>query len=185
MKTLKEYLFESESSVKQFLKENYKGTFKISSSPNKDGKYEVSSTGKVYLKNTDATALTNGEFIFTDCKWFVVEEAENLTTLEGFPQDVKEQAIVSYLNITDLTGMPEKISGSLKVSYCPNLVSLNGCPNTIDGMFECTGNKKLVGLEDGPTRVGEIYVDDNGKKFTKSYITSLIKIDKPEFGRGY
>ena len=52
-------------------------------------------------------------------------------------------------------------------------------------MFECRGNKKLTGLEDGPTHVGEIYLDDNGKNFTKTYITNLIKIDKPEFGRGY
>lgn len=185
MKTLKEYLFESESSVAQFLKANYKGSFKISNKPNADGKYEVSSTGKVYLKNIDIESLTNGEFIFTDCKMFTVEEAENLTSLEGFPQNVKDQVILSFLNITDLTGMPEKIKGSVKVSNCPNLASLKGCPKEIGGMFECSGNKKLMGLEDGPTHVGEIYVDDNGKKFTKSYITSLIKIDKPEFGRGY
>lgn len=185
MKTLKEYILESESTVAKFLKDNYKGNFRISTEPNKDGKYEVSSTGKVYLKNTSATSLTNGEFIFTECKVFVVEEAEELENLEGFPQNIKDQAILSWLNITDLTGMPEKLKGSLKVTQCSNLSSLKGCPKEIGGMFECSGNKKLMGLEDGPTHVGEIYVDDNGKKFTKSYITGLIKIDKPEFGRGY
>ena len=109
MKTLKEYIVESESSVAKFLKDNYKGKFKISSTPNSDGLYEVSSTGKVELKNFDIESLTNGEFIFTDCKWFVIEEAENLENLEGFPQNVKDQVILSFLNITDLTGMPEQL----------------------------------------------------------------------------
>ena len=185
MKTLTQYILESESTVAQFLKANYKGKFKISSTPNSDGLYEVSSTGKVELKNTSATSLTNGEFIFTECKTFVVEEAEELENLEGFPKNVKDLAVLSWLNITDLTGMPEKLKGDLKVTQCSNLTSLKGCPKEIGGMFECSGNKKLMELEDGPTHVGKIYVDDNGKKFTKSYITSLIKIDEPEFGRGY
>ena len=206
MKTLTQYILESESTVAKFLKDNYKGKFKISSTPNSDGKYEVSSTGKVELKNTSATSLTNGEFIFTECKSFFceasnitslegaprivkesfsIDECENLTSLEGFPEEVGFQAYISFLNIKDLTGMPEKIKGGVKLTCNPKLVSLKGCPKEIGGIFQCFGNKKLMGLEDGPKHVKGISVDDNGKKFTKSYITSLIKIDEPEFGRGY
>ena len=140
MKTLIQYILESESTVAKFLKDNYKGNFRISTEPNKDGKYEVSSTGKVYLKNTSATSLTNGEFIFTECKVFVIEEAEELENLKGFPQNIKDQAILSWLNITDLTAMPEKLKGSLKVTQSSNITSLKCCPKEICGMFECSGN---------------------------------------------
>ena len=73
MKTLKEYLFESESSVAQFLKANYKGKFKISDKPNKDGKYEVVSKNeydkhirnlnkkKIEIKSDENAEIDNSE----------------------------------------------------------------------------------------------------------------------------
>ena len=82
MKNLKEYIIEGifdtdedtidkniKDQIKQFLKDNFAdSSYKISDKPNTDGKFEVSSTGIVKVKNYKITSLTNGLFIWTNVK---------------------------------------------------------------------------------------------------------------------
>lgn len=77
--------------IKDFLRKNY-GNFnfcKISSKPNKDGKYIVNSDYAVSVKNLDCTSLTNGYFIFGTVKGtFNCSFCKNLASLEGAPKNV-------------------------------------------------------------------------------------------------
>ena len=77
--------------IKSFLKENYNGLIKISKKPNTDGKYEVSSTRKIIVKNRDITSLTNGTFIWTVVGGsFYCNNCYSLKSLEGAPKEVGE-----------------------------------------------------------------------------------------------
>ena len=77
--------------IKEFLHENYGNAklCKISSKPNKDGKYIVNSEYAVSVKNLDCTSLTNGYFIFGTVKGtFNCSFCKKLTSLEGAPKNV-------------------------------------------------------------------------------------------------
>ena len=50
--------------VESFLKENYKGEFIISETPNEEGKYEVSSSGFVKMIS-ESKNLATEDFVFT------------------------------------------------------------------------------------------------------------------------
>ena len=75
--------------IESFLKANYRGSIKISREPNADGKYEVSSTKDIIVKNRNITSLTNGMFV-----WMVVNgsfdcmSCNSLESLEGAPKEV-------------------------------------------------------------------------------------------------
>ena len=77
--------------IKAFLNENYNGSIKISQKPNADGKYEVSSTTDIEVKNTNITSLTNGMFIwiivdgYFDCSY-----CKSLNSLDGAPIEVRK-----------------------------------------------------------------------------------------------
>ena len=77
--------------IKDFLRKNY-GNFnfcKISSKPNKDGKYIVNSEYAVSVRDLDCTSLTNGYFIFGTVKGnFNYSYCPSLTSLEGAPKNV-------------------------------------------------------------------------------------------------
>ena len=77
--------------IKDFLRKNY-GNFKfckISSKPNKDGKYIVNSEYAVSVRNPDCTSLTNMYFIFGTVKGnFICSYCPRLTSLEGAPKNV-------------------------------------------------------------------------------------------------
>ena len=77
MKSLRESLLDDDlvdkmdksikDEIEVFLKENFKGArlCKISRTPNSYGKYEVSSTKDIEVKNYNITSLTNGMFTCT------------------------------------------------------------------------------------------------------------------------
>ena len=106
MKNLKEYISESifdiednidnidesiKDQIKQFLNDNFKNASNciISEKPNKDGKFEVLSTGDVEVKNKSITSLTNGLFIWANIKGdFTCSNCNSLTSLEGAPKEV-------------------------------------------------------------------------------------------------
>ena len=68
--------------IKSFLKENYKGSIKISNFPNTDGKYEVSSTSDIEVTNKNIISLTNGMFIWTTVKEsFICVNCNSLTSV--------------------------------------------------------------------------------------------------------
>lgn len=78
--------------IKDFLLENYGNAklCRISSKPNKDGKYVVNSGYAVSVRNSDCTSLTNRYFIFGTVKGnFNCSYCPKLTSLEGAPKNVE------------------------------------------------------------------------------------------------
>ena len=108
--------------IKQFLKNNFKNAskFKISTKPNTNGKYEVSSNGDVVIKNKHITSLTNGSFIWTNIKGdFICHNCDSLTSLKGAPKVVGGLFNCEYCNsLTSLEGAPEKVCGHFSCSEC-------------------------------------------------------------------
>lgn len=77
--------------VKQFIKENYdyNGKIIISDEPNKDGKYEVSLTGDVKVKNKELTSLTNEYFVWKNIGGnFYCCNCQMLESLEGATENI-------------------------------------------------------------------------------------------------
>ena len=128
MRNLKEYIVEGifdidnnidnvdkniKAQIKQFLKDNFDGasSCKISKNPNKDGKYEVSSSKNIKAKNKKITFLTNGMFIWTEvggnfyCYW-----CNSLTSLEGAPKEVGGSFYCSNCHIAFTTDDVKKVS---------------------------------------------------------------------------
>ena len=103
--------------VKKFIKDNYDVAApgaKISATPNKDDKFEVSAKGLARIKHDkrkELTSLTNGDFVWTKVDGgFDISYMDNLETLEG---------------------MPREIGGSLWMHRCPKLKSLDGFPEKV------------------------------------------------------
>ncbi len=140
MKSLRESLLDDDlvektdklikDEINSFLKENFKGasSCKISRTPNKDGKYEVSSTKDIEVKNKKITSLTNGTFVWTIVNgFFIVRFCNSLKSLEGAPKE---------------------IGRNFYCSGCDSLTSLEGAPKEIGGNFECTDCKTKFTEED-------------------------------------
>lgn len=112
--------------IKQFLDTNYKimtnnGKFIISSKPDKDGLYNISTNGSVYIINNDLEELTNGLFKFTNIRGsFDISGSKNIKTLKNGPIAV---------------------IGEFNISRCTSLDSLEYCPNNVAGDFICLGTK--------------------------------------------
>ena len=105
MKTLRESLLDDnlidktdkmiKDEIKAFLKENFIGasSCKISKNPNADGKYEVSSTKNIEVKNYNITSLTNWSFIWIEVRGdfkcygcagkFTIEDIKKVSNVRG------------------------------------------------------------------------------------------------------
>ena len=84
----------------------------------------------------------------------------NLTTLEGAPQEVGGNFYCSANKLTSLKGAPKKVGWFF---YCTNnkLTTLEGAPNEVGGDFVCNNNK-LTSLKGAPQKVGgDFYCTDN------------------------
>ncbi len=102
-----------------------------------------------------------------------------LTTLEGSPNEVSGGFYCRNNNLTTLEGAPKEVGGNF---YCGNnqLISLEGGPNYVGGDFSCHKNQ-LISLEGGPKEIdGGFICSDNPiyslyNLFTdyKSYLDSL------------
>ena len=130
--------------IKQFLKENFKGasSCKISRKPNKDGKYEVSSSKNIKVKNYKITSLTNGLFIWTTVDSdFNCENCKSLTSIEGAPKEVGGDFYCGGCkSLISLEGAPEKVGGGFYCNYCDSLTSIEGAPEKVGGDFNCSDN---------------------------------------------
>ena len=175
MKNLKEYIIEGifdiedninnidesiKDQIKIFLKDNFDeaSSCKISDKPNKDGKYEVSNSKDMKVKNVKITSLTNGLFIWTnvggnfDCSY-----CKSLTSLEGAPKEVGEDFYCYYCDsLTSLEGAPTEVKGYFDCSVCDSLISLKGAPKKVGGDFGCR---------------------DCGEQFTKEDIKKVSYVD--------
>ena len=133
MKSLRESLLDDDlidktdkyirDEIEAFLKENYKGSIKISKEPNKDGKYEVSSTSDIVVINRNINSLTNGMFIWTTISgYFSCSFCFKLESLEGAPKKVKEGFYcLSCGALISLDGAPKEVAGDFDCSACPSL----------------------------------------------------------------
>ena len=160
--------------IKAFLNENYNGSIKISQKPNTGGKYEVSSTTDIEVKNTNITSLTNGMFIwiivdgYFDCSYckslkslegapkkvggrFYCDNCIYLESLKDAPEEVgKDFNCSSCTSLKSLEGVPKEIGGAFYCSYCNSLTSLKGAPKEVGKDFNCSDCKSLKSLEGAP-----------------------------------
>lgn len=172
------------NNIKQWLKENLaKGISKckISRTPNKDGKYEVSSKDNVVF-NKKVISLTNGMFIWTEVDGsfncsncpnltslkgapeivngsFLCSKCKSLKTLEGVSKEVGKKFDCTYcydLTSLALPGTFEKV-GDFVCNNCYNLKSLKGAPEKVDGHFLCNSCSNLTSLEGCPKIVGGVF----------------------------
>ena len=171
MKNLKEYIVEGifdiddnidkvDESVKdqimRFLKDNFDGSSscKISNKPNADGKYEVSSSKDITVKNEKLTSLTNGMFIWIKVGGFYCGSCRSLTSLEGAPEKVDGIFYCGLCDsLTSLKGAPKKVGGGFYCSCCRSLTSLEGAPKEVRGDFYCNKCTSLTLLEGAPKEV--------------------------------
>lgn len=177
--------------IDEFIRKNYKqisSKYRISKRKNKDGKYELSSTGPIYI-NGLATELVNDLFVWKKVKSFFAcnndhiknlvgaprevtnlycHYSYNLESLEGCPEKIDGEVNLRYTAISSLVGLPKKV-GRLQCDHCDNLVDLKGCPQMItssdlDGDCLFYGCKNLKTLEGGPIYVkGKFCVDECDK----------------------
>ena len=158
--------------VKKFIEENYKDVkFTISNTPNKDGKFEVSSVEDVILKNYKLQYLTNDDFVWKkvngdfrcsfssivslkgspELVWgsFSCSGCRKLTSLEGAPKETYENFMCEECEkLTSLKGAPEKVGENFHCSNCKNLISLKGAPKKVGGSFWCKNCKVAFKYED-------------------------------------
>ena len=174
MKNLKEYIVEGifdvddnidnvddsvrRDQIKRFLKDKFDGasSCKISDKPNKDGKYEVSSSKDIKAKNKKITSLTNGMFIWTEVGGrFYCYDCELLKSLEGAPEKVGGTFDCNNCSsLTSLEGAPKTVGESFNCCNCKSLTSLKGAPKEIGGDFYCCNCKSLTSLKGAPKEVG-------------------------------
>ena len=158
--------------ITKFIEENYKNVkFTISNTPNKDGKFEVSSRGDVTLKNNKLQYLTNDYFVWKSvngdfyCAYSSIESLEGapelvwgsfscagcgkLTSLEGAPKETYENfSCVECEKLTSLKGAPEKVGENFHCNDCKNLISLEGAPKKVGNDFWCKNCKVAFKYED-------------------------------------
>ena len=98
-----------------------------------------------------------------------------LTTLEGAPQEVRGNFFCSDNQLTTLEGAPQKVGGSF---YCVNnqLLSLEGAPREVGASFYCDSNQ-LTSLEGSPQKVGENFscIDNPVSRETLKSIFGIMK----------
>jgi len=83
-----------------------------------------------------------------------------LTSLEGAPQEVSGDFYCHNNKLTTLEGAPQKVGNSF---YCYNnkLTSLVGAPEKVGKLFNC-GNNQLTSLDGAPKFIGStFYCNDN------------------------
>ena len=188
MKTLKESLLSNiddtlnqgdsncREAVKKFLWDNYNGSYTIPMKPNKDGIFEITFKTRMAVINKDITELTNGLFMFGDCKGeFDCSHCHNLTSLKGSPRTLDTFNCSFCPKLTSLKDGPEKVYNTY---YCNNcgLTSLEGSPQINYG-FNCCGNP-LKNLKGASKKVNA--------KFICSYCPELKTLEGcPEYVKGW
>ena len=120
-----------------------------------DGDFICKNEGLKDLKGVRFGVVTGG----FDCS------GNQLTSLEGAPQEVGGSFDCSNNKITSLGGAPQEVVGDLfggrfDCSY-NQLTSLEGAPQEVGGSFYCRYNK-LTSLEGAPQKVGwNIFFSNN------------------------
>ena len=153
--------------IKQFLKENYKGSSrcKISRKLNEDGKYVVDCKDDLQSKNTSMERLTTDTFVFGEINGtFNVSRTRHLASLEGAPKKVRSFYCNDCISLTTLEGAPQEVEGTFACSWCNSLTNLEGAPEACHS-FYCYDCKSLISLEGAPQEVVDFYCN-SCKKLT-------------------
>ena len=81
-----------------------------------------------------------------------------LTSLEGFPDNVNADVFVQHNLLTTLKGGPDWVGGDFDCSD-NKLINLIGSPAVVGGDFICNNSDELVSLEGGPKKCVTLYLD--------------------------
>jgi len=150
MKHLKTYqLFESRTGLTKgqeaFLNRYTSGTWSYNPATglvDVEGDFDCSEKGAKTLRGVKFGKISGDFYCFRN----------NLTSLEGAPQEVGGGFSCSGNNLTSLEGGPQKVGGPFRCSG-NKLTSLAGAPQEVGGDFNCSSNK-LTSLEGAPQVVG-------------------------------
>jgi len=105
--------------------------------------------------------------------------ANKLTSLEGAPQNVAGNFDCSNNQLITLVGAPRKINGRFNC-YANKLTSLVGAPRKINGRFDCSYNQ-LTTLEGAPEEVGDGFdCYNNPVEFTQQDIQKAMQKSKEQ-----
>ncbi len=118
---------EKRERVIQFLNNNYAGDFIVSETPNENGKYEISSNGKLKLMNYNTESLTTDDFVFTKVNYFNCNFGHSLKSLKGAPGKVEEFYCNNCHSLQTLEGAPKEVK-EFYCGDCKSLKSLKGAP---------------------------------------------------------
>lgn len=146
----------SRAAVLEYLVDNYRGMWKVSKTPDKDGKFIVNSRSEVHHKG-NSNRLTNDMFKWGKVKRFIIKFPYNLESLEGCPREVEEFQCIRTERLKTLEGGPEICKGDYLIQHSNSLESLKGAPKKIGGNFNCNNCCKLTSLEGGPEEVTYSY----------------------------
>ena len=150
MRHVKRYqeLFESQIELSQeqieWLNECTDGTWTLNPQTglvDVSGNFNCSGRNLVDFKGVRFGAVT-GDF---NCS------LNQLTSLEGAPQEVGGNFNCGHNYLTSLVGAPQEVGGSFNCSL-NQLTSLEGAPQEVKGDFICSGNK-LTSLEGAPQKI--------------------------------
>jgi hypothetical protein len=98
-----------------------------------------------------------------------------LTVLEGSPEYVGDDFVCRSNRLTSLEGCPREVGGGF---YCDNnrLTSLEGCPREVGGYFDCSNNQ-LISLEGAPQSVAaSFYCRGNPGNFTEEDVRAVCDV---------
>jgi hypothetical protein len=99
----------------------------------------------------------------------------NLTSLDGAPEEVGDEFNCSYNNLTNLVGAPKTVGDSF---FCNGnqLTNLVGAPKTVGTFFSCTHNN-LTSLDGAPEEVGSWFkCSDNTVQFTEQDVRNVSDV---------
>ena len=82
-----------------------------------------------------------------------------LTSLEGFPDNVNADVLVQHNLLTTLKGGPDWVGGDFDCSD-NKLINLIGSPAVVEGNFICNVSGDLVSLEGGPKKCVGLYIKE-------------------------
>ncbi len=118
--------------------------------------FEVSCTGRVSVKDKSITSLTNGMFGWGEISSsFICSRCENLTSLEGAPEEVGRGFDCAYCsNLKSLEGAPKSVGGNFWCDHCYSLKTLEGAPEEVGNSFFCSECISLISLKGAPKIVG-------------------------------
>ena len=98
------------------------------------------------VRNSDGTYSSDGDVDLTKLpvKFKYVKGSfycynNQLTSLEGSPQEVGDSFYCSHNQLTSLEGAPQEVGGDFDCSN-NKLTSLEGAPQKVGGYFVCSGN---------------------------------------------